>query len=137
MFLPTRNSTGKPWAAFNINAPHYFLNSDDTTSTSSKEWIVARIVSITENVANENNADSNPYALAHGLKYYTLQVENWRASRPSQPKNKKRVIEPDSGLASLASPTTIVSTSPPQKRPSFSSAASTSSNNIVHSYVNK
>lgn len=90
---------------------------------------------MTEHTVDENNPESNPYALAHGLRYYNLQVESWRANRPSQHKNKKRTIEPDSGLASLASSTPMIPTSPPQKRPSFSAAAS--SNNIVHSYVNK
>lgn len=50
LFLPTRNSTGKPWAAFNINAPHYFLKPSDTIEQQMqhREWMVARITSITE-----------------------------------------------------------------------------------------
>lgn len=128
LFLPTRNSTGKPWAAFNINAPHYFLQTDDATSSQmeSREWIVARIVSIRENTVDEN---TNPYGLALGLKYFDLEVENWRTNRPTH-KSKKRLIEPDSGLASLGNNDT------PLKRPSYNSVSS-SSTNIVHSYVNK
>jgi hypothetical protein len=54
LFLPTRNSTGKPWAAFNINAPHYFLKPTDNiiTQMTTREWIVARITSINENVVD-------------------------------------------------------------------------------------
>lgn len=54
LFLPTRNSTGKPWAAFNIHAPHYFLKPTDRVSDqlATREWIVARIASMTECVVD-------------------------------------------------------------------------------------
>lgn len=54
LFLPTRNSSGKPWAAFNISAPHYFLKPSESVAfqMNTREWIVARITSITEHVVN-------------------------------------------------------------------------------------
>jgi hypothetical protein len=54
LFLPTRNSTGKPWAAFNINAPHYFLKPTDNiiSQMTTREWIVARVTAIDENVVD-------------------------------------------------------------------------------------
>ncbi|GAB5593814.1 oligomeric [Umbelopsis nana] len=82
LFLPTRNSTGKPWAAFNINAPHYFLKPTDNiiTQMTTREWIVARITSINESVVDSQVSSSNPYGLSEGFKFYQLEVENWRNS---------------------------------------------------------
>ncbi|KAF9956768.1 oligomeric, coiled-coil, peripheral membrane protein [Mortierella alpina] len=96
LFLPTRNSISKPWAAFNINFPHYFLNMTPTMSNQlrNREWIVARITSITEAIVDkrlaededENGASSststavspsNPFGLADGVKYYLLDATSW------------------------------------------------------------
>ncbi|KAF7360793.1 ATG11 domain-containing protein [Mycena venus] len=75
LFLPTRNSVSKPWAAFN-------------EQLKTREWIVARITSITERVVDHNDPTSNPYGLGDGVKYYMLEVEDW--TQPSQ-QNKRRV----------------------------------------------
>lgn len=109
MLLPTRNSTGKPWAAFNINAPHYFLKSTDNIAAQmqSREWIVARIVSITEYVTDETVPESNPYGLANGVTYRLIEVENWRNSK--QHPSKRRHVSNDSGLASITAPRDMVS----------------------------
>ncbi|KAL1922261.1 uncharacterized protein VTP21DRAFT_9800 [Calcarisporiella thermophila] len=83
LFLPTRNSTAKgPWAAFNINFPHYFLEPSEAMSKEirNREWIVARIVRITEHVVDKEPG-SNPYGLADGIKFYTLEAESWHSSR--------------------------------------------------------
>ncbi|KAF9159474.1 oligomeric, coiled-coil, peripheral membrane protein [Actinomortierella ambigua] len=103
LFLPTRNSISKPWAAFNINSPHYFLQMTPSMAAQIKnrEWIVARIHSITEAVvdrrleqspppavATEGSSDgdqqqqqpfspNNPYGLADGVKYYLLEATSW------------------------------------------------------------
>ncbi|KAF9352436.1 oligomeric, coiled-coil, peripheral membrane protein [Mortierella sp. NVP85] len=94
LFLPTRNSVMKPWAAFNINFPHYFLQMTPAMSTQlrNREWIVARINSITEAVVDkrletedENGTPSspnttsphNPFGLADGVKYYLLEATSW------------------------------------------------------------
>ncbi|KAI0767884.1 hypothetical protein BC629DRAFT_1596149 [Irpex lacteus] len=54
LFLPTRNSVTKPWAAFNVSFPHYFLkpNGHLGEQLKTREWIVARITSITEGVVD-------------------------------------------------------------------------------------
>lgn len=75
LFLPTRNSVLKPWAAFNgqrqhlcicqdvpddepyvtpVSFPHYFLQATGhlAEQLKTREWIVARITSITEQVAS-------------------------------------------------------------------------------------
>lgn len=78
LFLPTRNSVSKPWAAFNgtsrmfasrrdradnptflrgcapVSFPHYFLQATGhlAEQLKTREWIVARITSITERVVD-------------------------------------------------------------------------------------
>ncbi|KAG1177136.1 hypothetical protein G6F70_002931 [Rhizopus microsporus] len=118
LFLPTRNSGGKPWAAFNIGSPYYFLSPTGATTftTSGSEWIVARITHITEHIVDES--DPNPYGLAPQVKYYELEVECWKNQKAS---NKKKPNFIDSGLASIPVDN--------RKRPSFMA----SSSNIVHS----
>ncbi|CAE6396137.1 unnamed protein product [Rhizoctonia solani] len=87
LFLPTRNSIAKPWAAFNVAFPHYFLNATEDISEllKSREWIVARIVSITERIADRQRANGNPFGLGDGVKFYLLDVEDW-----TQPPNPAR-----------------------------------------------
>ncbi|KAF5356786.1 hypothetical protein D9756_006559 [Leucocoprinus leucothites] len=89
LFLPTRNSVSKPWAAFNVSFPHYFLQATGhlAEQLKTREWIVARITSITERVVDHQDPTSNPYGLGDGVKYYMLEVEDW--TQPSQ--NKRRV----------------------------------------------
>ncbi|KAG9047230.1 oligomeric, coiled-coil, peripheral membrane protein [Tulasnella sp. UAMH 9824] len=54
LFLPTRNSEARPWAAFNVSFPHYFLHVEDhrRDQLQRREWVVARIMSITERVVD-------------------------------------------------------------------------------------
>ncbi|GAN03349.1 hypothetical protein MAM1_0039c02802 [Mucor ambiguus] len=128
LLLPTRNSTGKPWAAFNINAPHYFLKSTDNIAAQmqSREWIVARIVSITEYVTDETVPGSNPYGLANGVTYHLIEVENWRNNK-QHPSKRRHVSSSDSGLASITTPRDIAS----NNRTLVNAASS------VHSYNTK
>ncbi|PCH35298.1 hypothetical protein WOLCODRAFT_139840 [Wolfiporia cocos MD-104 SS10] len=79
LFLPTRNSVSKPWAAFNVSFPHYFLQATGhlAEQLKTREWIVARITSITERVVDHNDPSTNPYGLGDGVKYYMLEVEDW------------------------------------------------------------
>ncbi|KAF9225984.1 hypothetical protein BS17DRAFT_750485 [Gyrodon lividus] len=82
LFLPTRNSVSKPWAAFNVSFPHYFLLATGhlAEQLKTREWIVARITSITERVVDQRDPSSNPYGLGDGIKYYMLEVEDWTQS---------------------------------------------------------
>ncbi|KAI0631177.1 hypothetical protein C8Q77DRAFT_1131798 [Trametes polyzona] len=79
LFLPTRNSVSKPWAAFNVSFPHYFLQATGhlAEQLKTREWIVARITSITERVVDSKDPSTNPYGLGDGVKYYMLEVEDW------------------------------------------------------------
>ncbi|KAG8707860.1 oligomeric, coiled-coil, peripheral membrane protein [Ceratobasidium sp. 395] len=102
LFLPTRNSIAKPWAAFNVAFPHYFLNATEDISEllKSREWIVARILSITERIADSKQPDGNPFGLGDGVKFFLLDVEDW-----TQPSNvaKKRTISTSIRPLSIAS----------------------------------
>ncbi|KAH9026685.1 autophagy-related protein 11-domain-containing protein [Lactarius deliciosus] len=91
LFLPTRNST-RPWAAFNVSFPHYFLQATGRLAEQLKtrEWIVARITSILERVAEPNDPESNPYGLGDGVKYYMVQVEDWNQPPKQRPSKTSR-----------------------------------------------
>ncbi|KAI9277046.1 autophagy-related protein 11-domain-containing protein [Phascolomyces articulosus] len=164
LFLPTRNSTGKPWAAFNINAPHYFLKPSNSVAQqmNSREWLVARITSITEHTVNGADPQSNPYGLTEGLTYYHLEVENWKTNRhrkshqskkstkssTSSPSTKGKEPEnvasssaftknyttttPDTGLASISSPDTQRHSTNEHNISSVAMASTASSSNHHH-----
>ncbi|EJF59536.1 hypothetical protein DICSQDRAFT_156224 [Dichomitus squalens LYAD-421 SS1] len=89
LFLPTRNSISKPWAAFNVSFPHYFLQATGhlAEQLKTREWIVARITSITERVVDSKDPNTNPYGLGDGVKYYMLEVEDW--TQPSFPSKRR------------------------------------------------
>ncbi|KAG8931279.1 oligomeric, coiled-coil, peripheral membrane protein [Tulasnella sp. 417] len=73
LFLPTRNSETRPWAAFNGHLRDQLQH---------REWVVARITSITERVVDRAIPDSNPYKLGDGVKYFMLEVEDWTQPAP-------------------------------------------------------
>ncbi|KAL4066994.1 hypothetical protein V8B97DRAFT_1874301 [Scleroderma yunnanense] len=103
LFLPTRNSASKPWAAFNVSFPHYFLQATGhlAEQLKSREWIVARITSITERLVDRNDPTSNPYGLGDGIKYYILEVEDWTQNGPLNKRKgpRKASALSDPGLA--------------------------------------
>lgn len=80
---PSNESTlmmAKPWAAFNISFPHYFLHATGTLAEQlkTKEWIVARITQIEDRVSDSSKGiEGNPFQLADGVRFYLLEVEGW------------------------------------------------------------
>jgi len=98
LFLPTRNQAMRPWAAFNVGAPHYFLRETDSHQLQSREWLVARISKVQERVvdlsgktsgsaaadtrslrsATSSSAisfeDDNPFDLSDGLRWYLVDA---------------------------------------------------------------
>ncbi|ESK91982.1 autophagy-related protein 11 [Moniliophthora roreri MCA 2997] len=120
LFLPTRNSVSKPWAAFNVSFPHYFLQATGhlAEQLKTREWIVARITSITERVVDRDDPSSNPYGLGDGVKYYMLEVEDW--TKPSH--NKRRLssrketpeVEEPKPPSSMAASTSALPPGPPE-----------------------
>ncbi|KAL1744863.1 hypothetical protein HDZ31DRAFT_63668 [Schizophyllum fasciatum] len=116
LFLPTRNSVSKPWAAFNVSFPHYFLHATGQLAQQlqSREWIVARITSITERVVDHADPTSNPYGLGDGVKYYMLEVEDWtqQTKRRVSAKNTLAKVKPQE--VQSASDSAVLPSGPPE-----------------------
>ncbi|KAL0062038.1 oligomeric, coiled-coil, peripheral membrane protein [Marasmius tenuissimus] len=74
LFLPTRNSATGHLAE----------------QLKTREWIVARITSMTERIVDRNDPSSNPYGLGDGVKYYMLEVEDWTKSSSSSGTKQRR-----------------------------------------------
>jgi autophagy-related protein 11 len=77
LFLPTNN--GRPWAAFNVNAPHYFLRENESHRLGGgRDWLLARITKVEERTVdlagNPNAEEHNPFDLADGLRWYYLDA---------------------------------------------------------------
>ena len=106
LFLPTRNQATKPWAAFNVGAPHYFLREMDGHRLQSREWLLARISKIEErvvdlsrsmgNASTKGNAeasdggslqsiDDNPFELSDGLRWYLVEASEEKPGAPTTP----------------------------------------------------
>ena len=108
LFLPTRNQATRPWAAFNVGAPHYFLREQDTHRLQNREWLVARIskveeriVDLSKTLGSTRNADQlsisgtseggvsfddeNPFELSDGLRWYLLDAYEEKPGAPSTP----------------------------------------------------
>lgn len=52
LFLPTRNQATRPWAAFNVGAPHYFLHEQESHKLRTRDWLLARISRVSERVVD-------------------------------------------------------------------------------------
>ncbi|OBZ67507.1 hypothetical protein A0H81_12707 [Grifola frondosa] len=92
LFLPTRNSVSKPWAAFNVSFPHYFLQATGhlAEQLKTREWIVARITSITERVVDVREPSTNPYGLGDGVN---TNVRGGRLDTAGVPVQAPRVVQ--------------------------------------------
>lgn len=108
LFLPTRNQATRPWAAFNVGAPHYFLREQDSHKLQQREWLVARISKVEERVVDlsktlepgrgsdgrsigetsEGGAsfeDDNPFELSDGLRWYLIEAAEEKSGAPATP----------------------------------------------------
>ena len=78
LFLPTDN--GRPWAAFNVNAPHYFLREVEAHRLGGgRDWLLGRITKVEERTvdlaAHPSDAQQhNPFDLADGFRWYYLDA---------------------------------------------------------------
>ncbi len=106
LFLPTRDQVTRPWAAFNVGAPHFFLREQDSHKLRSRDWLLARISKVEERVVNlaksleVGNAvndrksigyesdggasfdDENPFELSDGLRWYLLDAAEEKPGAP-------------------------------------------------------
>lgn len=68
-----------PWTAFNIDAPHYFLDASlRANGMSTEEWVVSRVSAVSAHEVTETNvhdAAANPFALSVGITWYMLATE--------------------------------------------------------------
>lgn len=79
LFLPTRIEgqaahEPAPWAAFNIGAPHHFLQD---LKLLEGEWMVGRVEAIAEHRVTAENVDdreANPFQLSVGVVWYMVQA---------------------------------------------------------------
>ncbi|KAL9024352.1 MAG: hypothetical protein Q9196_006578, partial [Gyalolechia fulgens] len=105
LFLPTRNQATRPWAAFNVGAPHYFLREQDSHKLRSRDWLLARISKVEERMVDLSKSmrgirpgsdsrsvgdvndgasleDENPFELSDGLRWYLLDAAEERPGAP-------------------------------------------------------
>lgn len=113
LFLPTRNQATRPWAAFNVGAPHYFLREQDTHKLQTRDWLLARISKVEERVVDLSRSltngpriqhdqrsinteasdgastrsvdDENPFELSDGLRWYMIDAYEEKPGAPSTP----------------------------------------------------
>ena len=110
LFLPTRNQATRPWAAFNVGAPHYFLREQDSHKLHSRDWLLARISKVEERVVDLSKSinglrppnsdrysigetsdggasfdDENPFELSDGLRWYLLDAAEEKPGAPTTP----------------------------------------------------
>jgi len=108
LFLPTRNQATRPWAAFNVGAPHFFLREQDAHRLQSRDWLLARINKVEERVvdlsrsmgnastkanaeasegdgASLQSIDDNPFELSDGLRWYLIDAVEEKPGAPSTP----------------------------------------------------
>ena len=106
LFLPTRNQATRPWAAFNVGAPHYFLREQDSHKLRTRDWLLARISKVEERVVDLSKSingmnpvsdgrsmgavsdggtsldDENPFELSDGLRWYLLDAAEEKPGAP-------------------------------------------------------
>ncbi|KAL8779207.1 MAG: hypothetical protein Q9213_007053 [Squamulea squamosa] len=103
LFLPTRNQATRPWAAFNVGAPHYFLREQDSHKLRTRDWLLARIAKIEERMVDLSKSisavngdgrsagdtsdgasfdDENPFELSDGLRWYLLDAAEEKPGAP-------------------------------------------------------
>jgi autophagy-related protein 11 len=107
LFLPTRNQVTRPWAAFNVGAPHFFLREQDSHKLATRDWLLARITKVEERVVDLSRStasvnlpqgidrssissersldDENPFELSDGLRWYLLDAVEEKPGAPSTP----------------------------------------------------
>ncbi|CDZ97784.1 Autophagy-related protein 11 [Phaffia rhodozyma] len=82
LFLPTRNFSAaiRPWAAFNVNFPHYFLSTTSALAEFllTREYYLARITQISEQTVDSQSATSpTSVGLPIGTTYFVLETSEF------------------------------------------------------------
>ena len=101
LFLPTRNNATKPWAAFNVGYPHYFLREQEAHRLHGKDWLLARINKVEPRVVDLSGSmnalkptadgasdggisfdDENPFELSDGLRWHLIDATEEKIGPP-------------------------------------------------------
>ena len=101
LFLPTRNNATKPWAAFNVGFPHYFLREQEAHKLPGKDWLLARINKLQPRVVDLSKLmnslrptadgasdggvsfdDENPFELSDGLRWHLIDATEEKSGPP-------------------------------------------------------
>ena len=105
LFLPTRDQATKPWAAFNVGAPHCFLREQDSQNLGKRDYLIARISKVEERVVDLSKSinglkpgdhrsisersdgdaprnEDNPYELSDGLRWYLIDAAEEKPGAP-------------------------------------------------------
>ncbi|KAL5426644.1 hypothetical protein PMIN06_007108 [Paraphaeosphaeria minitans] len=108
LFLPTRNQATRPWAAFNVGAPHFFLREEESHRLQGRDWLVARISKVEERIVDLSKTldtvarastdgrslasssavsfeDDNPFELSDGLRWYLIEASEEKPGAPGGP----------------------------------------------------
>ncbi|KAK6373554.1 oligomeric, coiled-coil, peripheral membrane protein [Exophiala oligosperma] len=117
LFLPTRNNATRPWAAFNVGAPHYFLREQDAHKLQARDWLLARITKVEERMVDLSRSlssglrgnlsssaaaddgassksidDENPFELSDGLRWYMIDATEEKLGAPGTPTVGKSTV---------------------------------------------
>ncbi|EEB09305.1 Taz1 interacting factor 1 [Schizosaccharomyces japonicus yFS275] len=78
LFLPTRrvSSTRNVWVAFNVNSPHYYLRPRPEHKLESRDWLLARVVNVEENIAD--GSAQNHFKLPRGTTWHWVDATTER-----------------------------------------------------------
>ncbi|KEF61044.1 uncharacterized protein A1O9_02608 [Exophiala aquamarina CBS 119918] len=111
LFLPTRNQATRPWAAFNVGAPHYFLREQDAHKLQARDWLLARITKVEDRLVDLSRSmrgsamaeasdagslrstdDENPFELSDGLRWYLIDAVEEKLGAPGTPSLGKSTV---------------------------------------------
>ncbi|KAK5065040.1 hypothetical protein LTR84_000875 [Exophiala bonariae] len=111
LFLPTRNQATRPWAAFNVGAPHYFLREQDAHKLQARDWLLARITKVEDRLVDLSRSmrgsamaeasdagslrsmdDENPFELSDGLRWYMIDAVEEKLGAPGTPSLGKSTV---------------------------------------------
>lgn len=111
LFLPTRNHATKPWAAFNVGAPHCFLKEQEDHRLPGRDFFLARISKVEPRVVDLSHSmnalkppsdgasdaavsfdDENPFELSDGLRWNLIEATEEKMGPPMTIANVKSTV---------------------------------------------
>ena len=122
LFLPTRNHATKPWAAFNVGAPHYFLREQEAHRLQGRDFFLARIHRVEPRVVDLSTSinalkptadgasdgaisfdDENPFELSDGLRWHLIDATEEKMGPPNMLAIAKPTIKETTDVAATGS----------------------------------